>query len=199
MELEEIQATWAQMTEKLEKQERLTYKIILQMTQQKYSGKFSKLSTYETIGAVICFAVAIFILINFAKLDTWYLIACGVFTLAVLLVMPVVVLRYLGQIKRLNITEGNYTQTFVRFTKARKKLLAVQQFSIYISFILMFAVAAVFSKILSNDDFFTKERDGSVYVAIAVALIFVFFTARWGYRSYKKVTSSAENILKELE
>ena len=79
MELEEIQATWAQMGRELEKQKRLTNEIIVQMTQQRYSGRFDRISTYETIGAALCFAVVVLILANFGKLDTWYLKACGVF------------------------------------------------------------------------------------------------------------------------
>lgn len=199
MELEEIQATWAQMSDELEKQKKLTNQIILQMTQERYSNKFRTITTVETIGALICFAAALYILANITKLDTWYLMASGIFTLAFLLVMPILVLRALGRIKKIDILTTNYRETLVKYERAKKNLLLLQQFGIYASFILMFTTAAVFSKIWSNEDFFRVERGPWIYGSIVVAAVFVALFARWGYKCYKSVTSSAEGIIKELE
>ncbi len=199
MEIEELQATWTQMSEELEKQKKLTDKIIMEMTQQKYSSKFQKITTYETIGAVICFAVAVYLTINFYKLDTWYLLICGIITLAIILILPIVTLRSLGRIKHLNIKENSYKKTILGYSKAKKKLLLLQQFSMYASFALMFTTLPVAAKILSNKDFFLMEKDLWLYGFIGIMLVFLFFFARWGFGCYKSITKSAENILKELE
>lgn len=199
MELEQIQATWSQLSDELEQQKKLTKQIILQMTQERYSNKFKTISIFETIGAVICFMAGIYILVNIPKLDTWYLLACGIFTLSFLVVMPILVLRALYRIKSIDILKNNYKETLIKYEKSKKYLLILQQFGIYASFILMFTTAAVFSKIWSNEDFFMIEKDGWVYGAILVAILFVFFFARWGYRCYKSVTTSAEEIINELE
>lgn len=199
MDLEQIQATWVQLSHELEQQKIVTKQLILQMTQERYSNKFKGILTYETIGAVICFVVSIYILANIAKLDTWYLLACGVFTIAFLLIMPIMVIKALHKIKNIDILEYSYKDTLVRFERAKKNLLMLQQFGIYASFILMFATAAIFSKIWSNKDFFTIERDGWIYGSIVFAVVFVIFFARWGYKCYQGTTTSAENILKELE
>lgn len=199
MELEEIQAVWSEMSDQLKKQKKLTNDIIMEMTQNRYSNKFKTLSIYESFGAVICYATAVHILINFTKLDTWYLISCGIITIAFLLILPILVLKFLARIKNLNILQKSYKETLVNYTKAKTNLLKLQQFSIYTSFILMFAVAAVFSKIWSDRDFFTVERDSTSYVVIGIALLFAGFFSRWGYNHYKKLTNSAEDIIKELE
>lgn len=199
MELEQIQATWSQLSDELEQQKKLTKQIILQMTQERYSNKFKTISIFETIGAVICFMAGIYILVNIPKLDTWYLLACGIFTLSFLVVMPILVLRALYRIKSIDILKNNYKETLIKYEKSKKYLLILQQFGIYASFVLMFTTAAVFSKIWSNEDFFMIEKDGWVYGAILVAILFVFFFARWGYRCYKSVTTSAEEIINELE
>lgn len=199
MEIEQLQATWSKLTEELEQQKKLTNEIILQMTQQRYSSKFRTITFYESIGAVICFAVAFYILANITKLDTWYLMACGVFTLAFLLIMPILVLRALKRIKGMDVISKNYGDTIIAYSRAKKNLLMLQQFGIYASFVLMFSTAAVFSKIWSNEDFFMVERDGWVYGSIALATIFVIFFARWGYKCYLSITSSAEDVLRELE
>lgn len=199
MEIEEIQATWSQLSNELERQKKLTNKIILNMTQERYSNKFRTISLYESIGAIICFAVSIYILFNFNELDTWYLMACGIITLAFLLVMPVLVLKALKRIKNIKIQENSYKETLVNYERAKKNLLVLQQFGIYASFPLMIVVAAVFSKIGSGEDFFMIAHEMPVYVAIGVAVIFLYFFTRWGYKCYKGITNSAEEILKELE
>jgi len=199
MELEQIQATWAKLTLELEQQKKLTNEIILQMTQERYSNKFKTITFYESIGAVICFATGIYILANFTKLNTWYLMACGVFTLAFLFLMPILVLRALKRIKNMNVIAKNYQETIVAYGRAKNNLLLLQQFGIYASFLLMFSTAAIFSKIWSNKDFFLIERDGWIYGAILVAVIFMVFFTRWGYNCYKNITASAEDILKEVE
>jgi len=199
MDLEQIEATWLQLSGELEQQKRLTKQIILQMTQERYSNKFKTISFYETIGAVICFLAGLYILVNIGKLDTWYLKACGIFTLSFLFVMPIMVLRALSRIKGMDILKYSFKDTLVRYEKEKKNLLMLQQLGIYASFILMFTTAAVFSKILSNEDFFKVERDGWVYGAIIIAVIFIIFFARWGYKCYQNVTASAEHILNEME
>ncbi|NAS13229.1 hypothetical protein [Poritiphilus flavus] len=199
MELEELKNLWTELSDELEKQKNLTDKIIMNMTQQRYTNKFEKITRYESVGAVICFLVAIGILWKFEELDTWYLKLCGGITLAFLLIMPVLVLRAIHQIKKLNILELNYRDTIVAFEKARNHLLMIQQFGIYLSFVLFFTTIPVASKLLSNKDFFIMEKEFSLYVLIGVVMVFLYFFARWGYRSYKKITNSAENILNELD
>ncbi len=150
-------------------------------------------------GAVICFVAALVVLINFGKLDTWYLVLSGILTLVFLVVLPVLVLRSLSEIKRLNISDKTYKDVIAEFTKARKKLLMLQQIGIYSSFVFLFAFLPVTSKILSDKDFFMMEKDAALYGFLAVAFIFLILFARWGYGCYRGITRSAENILKDLE
>jgi hypothetical protein len=199
MEIEELQATWTQMSKELEKQKKLTDRIIMEMTQQKYVNKFQKIATYETIGAIICFITAIYLIYNFNKLDTWYLLLCGIVTLTCITVLPILSLRLIGGIKGINITESNYKDTLLRYNKAKKKLLLFQQFTVYASFALMFTTLPVASKILSNKDFFLMEKDVWLYGFIGIVMVFLFFFARWGYGCYRSITNSAENLLKELD
>ena len=199
MELEEIQATWAKMSQELEKQKLLTNEIIIHMTQQRYTKKFKTISIFETIGAIICFATAFYILMNFKSLDTWYLISCGVFTLIFLVVLPILVLRAIHKIKHIDIFKNSYKNTIREYIKAKKNLLLLQRTGMYLSLIQLFAVAAVFAKIWSGKDFFMKDRGIWDYTAIIGAALLIFIVAKWGYKGYLKITGSAEQILKVLE
>jgi len=197
MELKELETLWSEMSQELESQKKLTNELIMNMTQEKYSNKFQKISTYETIGGVICIIAAIFVLSKFSLLDTWYLQLCGLFTVIFLILLPVLTLNSLRRIQKLNIADKNIKETLVSFSKAKKQLLFLQRLGIYLSFILMFTVLPVASKIMNSKDIFVDSN--ILYVYLPIMAIFIFFFARWGYGCYKSITNSAENILKELE
>ncbi len=197
MELKELETLWSEMSQELETQKKLTNELIMNMTQAKYSNKFKKISTYETIGGVICIIAAIFVLTKFSLLDTWYLQLCGLFTVIFLILLPVLTLSSLRRIQKLNIADNNIKETLVSFSKAKKQLLFLQRLGIYLSFILMFTVLPVASKIMNSKDLFVDSN--ILYVYLPIMAIFIFFFARWGYGCYKSITNSAENILKELE
>jgi len=199
MELEELQATWSEMSQELEKQKKLTNEIILKMTQDRYRKKFSKLRNLETVGAMICYLWVVFFLFNFGKLDTWYLQICGVLTIAFLIILPTLVLKSLKKIQNLDILNGSYKKNLVIYIKEKNKLLKIQQMGIYLSYLLLFILLPVSTKIISNKNIFLIDLKPLQGVALLVALVFMFFFTRWGYRSYKKITNSAEDILRDLD
>lgn len=199
MDIIEMKLLWEDMSQKIDQQKTLTDKLIIDMTQERYTNKFNKIFMYESIGAFICFASAIFIMINLGKLDTWYLLTCGIITLVFLLALPILVLRSISRIKRLDISKNNYRDTLVGFARAKNELLLTQRLGISLSFVLALIIMPVASKILNNKDFFTMEHGVKLWFAIPILFVFLFFFSRWGYKCYKSITNSAENILKELE
>ncbi len=199
MEIEEMKALWSEMSDQLEQQKKLTNEIIMSMTQERYTNKFKTITRYESFGALLCLAIFLFILYHINKLDTWYLMTCGVVTLLFISILPILTLRMLGHIRRFNILNKNYTEVFIEFQKAKKNLLRVQKLSVYASFIIMFCAAAVFAKIFGDKDFFMIDRGPKEYVVFAFTIVFVYFFSRWGLRSYTKITQSAEDVVKELE
>ncbi len=97
------------------------------MTKELYKNKVNTISTYETIGAFICFGMAFYILLNLNKLDTWYLIVSGIFTLICLVILPILSLRSINRMKSVDIAKNNYKQTIVDFTNGQKHFLLVQK------------------------------------------------------------------------
>ena len=199
MELEEMKTLWEEMSQKVEKQQLVTDQIIMDMTQQKYTSKFSKIFLYESLGTVICFAMAVYILFNIEKLDTWYLMACGIFTLAFLFLLPLFTLWSLTRIKSLDVAVFSYKETLVRFERSKKWVLLSQRTSIYLSFILFLAVLPVLSKIFNNKDMFTMDMDALPWIFTGAVFVLLILFLRWGYGCYKSITASAEMVLKELE
>ncbi|MGI9546843.1 MAG: hypothetical protein ACR2MM_06390 [Flavobacteriaceae bacterium] len=195
MNVEEIQSIWTQMSSELEKQKKLTNEIIMQMTQERYKSKLQTIAKYEGMGAIVCFASALIILFNFYKLDTWYLVLCGLFTLFFLLVLPVLVLRSIRNMKRINIATGNYSDNLLAFSRARNQFLFTQRIGIGLAFVLILTVLPVAGKIMNNRNLIEESEAWIWYIPIM--MIFLVFFSLWGYNKYKRITISAENIIKE--
>lgn len=199
MEIEELQSAWVQMSQELSQQKKLTNKIILDMTKQKYQNKFTMLTKYETIGAFICFVIAFFVLLNFGKLDTWYLKVCGVLTLSFLLILPVMVLSTLKKIKNIDITNGSYKENLKVYLKTKNRLLKLQQVGMAIGFIGLLFIVPVTSKIISDKNVFLTNLKVEQYIIFAITLVVLAFFCKWAYKGYQKITQSAQDLIKDLE
>lgn len=199
MELEEMKLLWVNMSKSLDQQKILTDKLIIDMTKERYNNRFSKLQIYESIGAVVCFIFAVFIAVNLTKLNTWYLMMFGIATILLLLLLPVITLRKIHNLKSLNIQESNYKELLIKFQRSKNELLITQKINIFLSYIFVVVLLPVSSKILADKDIFEMQNINKLLICIPIMVIFLFFLSRWGYRCYKSITDSAENILKDID
>ena len=188
---------WQEMSKKMEKQQLLTDKLIIDMTQEKYNNKLRSISVPETIGTVICFAVAFYIFINFYKLDTWYMQLSGIFTALFCIVLPILSLKSIFGMQKINMLTGNYKQVLERFAKSKKRFVLVQKVSFYLSFILVIVALPVAAKLLNGKDLFLESKIWLWYVPFG--FIFLYFFSKWVFKHYKKTTEIAEELLKDLE
>lgn len=198
MELEEMQATWSQMSDQLENQKKLTNTLIMEMTKERYKNKIGILSKYEGIGAVICFIAAMLLISRFSKLDTWYLLASGIFTVCYLIVLPVVVLRSINSMKNIDLTNNTYKETLIAYAKKKRQFLLTQKAGIYLNFILLAVSFPVVVKVFKGKDIFITNID-LLYWYIPIMAVFLILFSIWVYGKYKKVMASASHILEELE
>lgn len=199
MELEELQSAWTQLSNELRHQKKLTDEIIFNMTKENYRNKFRTLLNFESFGALICFAYAIFIILNLTKLDTWYLVVCGILALLFSIVLPVLGLKFIFDIKNLDILNGKFRQNILNYTRAKNNLLRLQKIGIASGFVVFFLMIVLNSKILSGKDIFLLGFKTSNWIGLLIGLTFMAFFCRWGYRKYKKITTAAEAVLRELE
>lgn len=198
MELEEMQATWSQMSDQLDNQKKITNKLIMEMTKERYKNKIGILSKYEGIGAVICFIMAILLISRFSELNTWYLLVSGIFTVCYMIVLPLIVLRSIRSMKSIDLTNNNYKETLIAYAKKKRQFLLTQKVGIYLNFILLVVSLPVIIKVFKGKDIFVTNIN-LVYWYIPVMAVFLILFSIWGYGKYKNVTDSASHILEELE
>ncbi|WP_299436818.1 hypothetical protein [uncultured Aquimarina sp.] len=200
MELEEMQEVWSEISGQLEKQKKLTDKMIIMMTQEQYKKKWNKIAYPEIFGTIICFSGAILIFANIAKLETWYNILFGISSAIILLVLPILSLRSISKMSGINFYKNSYKDTLIQYTKNKKQFQSVQKTSYYLSFLLLFLILPVTSKIMGGKDMFTGIKNiWPLLIFIPIGIVFFVFFTKWVRKCYGKNINEAESILKDLQ
>mgnify|MGYP001814597218 CR=1 FL=1 len=199
MEIEELQATWTQMSEELEKQKKLTKEIILKMTHQNYKDRLNRIAIPEKISAVFTYVVAAIILLRFHELDTWALRICGIITLVILIVLPYFSLKYLNRMRKLNVSELTYKESIVAYEKSKQRYQRFMKFTVYAGFVLMLIILPVTSKLFDGDDIFSESQGNFWYWFLPLGMTFYYLFTRRVLRCYNNNIKKAGIILKDLE
>lgn len=199
MELEELQYAWTKMSNELEHQKKLTNEIILNMTKEKYRNKFKSVTTYESIGAFVCFCTALLFILKFGELNTWYLKLCGILSLSYFIIIPILVLNALKKIRTIDISKGSYKDNLSHYIKAKNRFLKLQRIGVAIGLVGMVFIIPVFSKIISNKNVFQVGLKTEQIILLSITLFFTAFFCVWAYKGYVRLTKSAQELLKDLE
>jgi len=197
MELEEMKTLWGEMSAEIEKQKKLTDSLIIKMTQVNYYNKISKILVPEAISSALGFAIGGFIFLNITALTTWYLMASGIITALILIVMPALSVKSLFRIRSLNISDNNYKQSLLEYSNGKKQFVLIQKVIFYLGAVLVLVSLPVMSALIGGKDIF---KEPSVwYWYIIIVPFYYWFAKKWVNRCYLNTLNSAENILKEIE
>ncbi len=194
--MEEMKTLWDEMSIEIRKQKVLTDSIIIKMTQLNYKSKLSRILIPEIIGAFACFAGIVFISISFQKLDNRYLLICGILSVLILFIFPILSIKAIRNIRSVNISKNNYKQSLLEYSKGKLQFVLVQKLSLYLGALLMLVILPVMGKLIGGTDFF---KSTSLWYWYAIGFPFFYYYARWVFKSYNRTASDAENILKELD
>ena len=197
MDLDTMKNQWDAMSEQLKEQQLLTNKLIIEMTQNRYKKKINSISIPESLGAVICFIMAVIILYNFKKLDTWYLELSGLISVLYLIGLPIIILTSLNKMKKISVVNENFRGSIKKFALEKKRFFKMQKIGFYLNFLLIILILPVMGKLMKNEDLFLDPKIWYWYVPMMFVFIFVF--SKWGLKHYRKSADEAETLLKELE
>jgi hypothetical protein len=196
MEFEEMKSLWEEMSGKFEQQKKLNDLVIIRMTKSDYKNKIMKIFIPELIGALTCFAAVLYILISFQKLDKWYLMACGVVSVFILVLLPILSFNAIHKIRSVNILNNNYKQSLLEYSKGKRQFVFIQKLSFYLGAILLLTVLPVMGRLIGGKDLFIETH---LWLWYAIGYTFFYGFSKWVFGKYNKTAAEAEEILKELE
>ena len=195
MELDDLKVSWGILSEKLNKQEQLTTKMITDMTKQKFKSKLNNIGKWESAGSLICFASAIFIIASFNKMSYAYLQVFALVCVAILTILPAVSLMLLRSMNRINIAEKSYLETVNVFSRQRVKFQQFQKISFLLSTVLLVTGMPVAAAIMGKD--LTKIHNYWTVIFPGMLLFFLAFAPKV-LKYYNCNLKKAEETLADL-
>jgi len=200
MEIEEMQAIWSQMSDKIDKQKMLTNKMIMMMTKEQYRNKLNKIAYPEKIGAVVGLSMVLIILLNIDKLDNWYTLLCGALTILVIIAIIVLSMKSIYKIGTIDVASANYKETVLAFARQKKNFQKSMKLGYYLCFVLMLTILPVTTKIIKGKDLF--EEGSSIWplaVFLPVTGIALILVSKKIFKYYNKNINAAELLIQDIE
>lgn len=197
MELDDLKNTWEDVNNQVKKQQNLSPKMIDQMTQTKYYANLKKIAYPEITGVIICFIGAVFIGLNFSKLNTTFLQGVGIISTLLLLTLPVISLISLRQFNMIGDVNKPYAETLKKFAVQKIRFHKFQRVNMNLSYLLLVTIIILLSKFFGG-----KDITGSGYFWIfsfSFGYIFLLFYSKWVSKYYHKTLRQTEELLQELE
>lgn len=196
MEIDELQIRWEELSVEIKNQKKISDALIIKMTDSNYRNKINRIIIPETMGAFFCLISVLFILINFQKLETWYLLTSGVLSILILLLLPLLSFKAIRSLRSLNISGNNYKQSLLEYSKGKIQFIRVQKASFYLGALLILVILPVMGKLIGGKDLFMNSW---LWMSYVIGYPFFYAFSKWVFKNYTKTVGDAENILNELD
>ncbi len=190
-----MQTLWAVLTDKMEQHKQLTDSLIIKITNQDYRNKINKIFFPEAISTLGCFALASYILFNLHRFNNWYLLGCGIITVTILILLPILSFKTIHKLKSVNIYDKDLNRALQEYSKAKLQFVFIQKLNFILGAVLMLAILPVIGILIADKDFF---KETNIWIWYCVGFPFYYLFARWVFRSYKNIVASAGNMLQQV-
>ncbi|WP_296698895.1 hypothetical protein [Algoriphagus sp.] len=196
MELEEMQSLWADLSQKIEKQDKIQKELLMDITKQKFRKKLDGIRLPEMIGSVICYVYAMYLLSKFPELELWYNQVFAMITILIMTILPIASLNAIKSMRSVKIGGDAPAQMLEKFAKSKIKFWKVQRYGVIFGALTLITVLPPIAEIKGNMDFISKPLFWAIY--LPCGLLYMYFFSRWALGKYKKVMNSSEQLLSEL-
>lgn len=196
MELEQMKATWEALSQKVALQEKLTHKMIENMTNLKYQSRLNTIHYPEMIGSIICFLAGIFMILNFQAIESLLMQVFGIFSILLLFVLPIISLASLRRLRKVNVSKMSYAEAIGNYSLQKIRFQKFQKLNISMALLFLLIVTPVFMEI--NGKEISKTPYFWTFIFPLGIIFFIGFSV-WVLKNYNKALKNAEQILSEIQ
>jgi len=156
---------------------------IIKNTTIEVRNTLNKIKTLEILGAVICLAAVIAILIGYSTLDTWYLRICGIASSFLLLLLPIISIRTMLNFRSIKSSASNFKHTLAGHHESKTYLMNMQKLSMCLCALLFVVFLPVVGKLYDGKDIL---KVSATWYAYAIGFPFLYHFAQCVFKQYHK-------------
>ncbi|WPR77891.1 hypothetical protein [Algoriphagus sp. NG3] len=196
MELEEMKSLWADVSLRVEKQDKIQKELLLEITRQKFRNKLNSIRIPEILGSFVCVAYAMYLLSHFGELELWYNQVFALISIFILIALPTASLTAIKRMRSLRPDSEAPVVLLQKFTKSKIHFFKLQHYGIIFGAILMFTILPPYAE-LNDSKGITDPLFWMIFIPSGPVLMYLI--SRWVLKKYKGVIASSEKILREIE
>jgi hypothetical protein len=197
MEFDDFKNTWQEMSRQVKEKQNFNLKIIDRMSNQKIHSSLRGIFLPEIFGSIICLGSAIFIVFNFGKLNTTPTEICGVASIILFALLPLLSLWSVSTLYHVGNISRTYAETLKDFTVRKIKFYRLQKINFTLSYLLLGVLLILLPKLFGKKEF-TNDQYFWVLLLGSLGYIVLAFFSKWVFKSYIKKIRQTEELLNEL-
>ncbi|MBT1707395.1 hypothetical protein KK062_04135 [Fulvivirgaceae bacterium PWU5] len=198
MDIDETKELWRQISDRVEKQEKLTNEVILRMAQTRSKNRLSKVFMLEIGGNTWLFAFICYILFKLETLDTTPLLFSGILSMIISLIAIVMSANFIIKASTIDIVRKSYKQTILDFAACQKAYHINKKFYLPLGFALLASVCPVVFKLTNNTDVFTAVPLATILLYIGAGGFFYTILTLVHVKYYNKQINQIDELLREV-
>jgi multisubunit Na+/H+ antiporter MnhG subunit len=196
MELDDLKNTWNEMGERVVKTQKISLKIIDKMNANSFHSRLRKIAIPEILGSIICVASAIYIIVNFNKLNTLFYQVAGILCILMLVISPALSLASIRALYKAIDTNKTYADALKSFTESRITFCKLQKMNLRLSYFFLVTLILLCTKLFGTNP--TTHSKYFFIFAYTFGFCFLLVFSKWVFSSYNKTIKDTEALLKEL-
>ncbi|SFT38430.1 hypothetical protein SAMN04489724_0520 [Algoriphagus locisalis] len=196
MELDEMKSLWADVSLRMENQDKIQKELLIEITKQKFRSKLDYVRVPEIIGSFVCVGYAMYLLSHFSELELWYNQVFALISVLIMIILPVASLTAIKSMRSLRLDKDTPTVLLQKFAKSKVRFFKTQRYGIIFGAILMFTILPPYAE-LSGSDSVTDPLFWMIFIPTGPVVMYLL--SRWVLKKYKGVIESSEKMLEELE
>jgi len=196
MVIDDLKNKWENINIQITKQDKLTTKMIDQMTKNKYNLNIKKIAYPEFVGMLICLLSCIYIGFNFNKLNSLYLQSIGIISILILIILSAISIINIWQFNKIGDFNKTHSQILKEFTLEKIRFYQFQKVNFTLCCLLLVATTILLPKFFNGKDI-TESKYFWTF-SFSFGFIFLLFFSKWVFKYYKSSLNQAEDLLKDL-
>ncbi|MBN3583277.1 hypothetical protein JYB64_12835 [Algoriphagus aestuarii] len=196
MELEEMQSLWADVSQKIEKQDKIQKELVMEITRQKFRSKLNHIRVTETVGSIICYIYAMYLLSKLSELELWYNQVFAMITILIMTILPIASLNAVKGMRSVKIDGEAPAKMLEKFERSKVRFWKVQRYGMIFGALLLVTVLPPISEINGSIEMISKPLFWVIY--LPGAILFMYLFSRWALGKYRKMIDASEKLLSEL-
>lgn len=196
MELDDFKSTWNDMNHQVKLNPNFNLNKFDKMNQSNFQSRLKKILLPEILGSLVCIGSAVYIGINFSRLDSITFQFIGVFTMLLLVVLSIISVMSILPLYKIADLNKSYSETLQKFAEEKKNFFKLQKINLLLNYVLLVAVIILSTRLFGRNEI-TDNKQFFVFAFILGWSFFLIFS-KWVAKNYKKQIRAAEDLLKEL-